>query len=223
MPIKARVLYFGIIRECCKDTREEVVEVVDGTTVQALVSTLVARYPDLGRFSANVQMAVNETLVPLTTVLQDGDTVAFIPQVAGGSLPSRTLTDKPLSIDDTLAAVSAPGQGAAVLFIGNVRNHNQGHDVTHLFYEAYPEMVHKTLDSIIERCEATADGVRVAVSHRTGELAIGDTAVIVAASAPHRGEAFDAARMCIELLKQETPIWKKEYSSDGAEWIGTRP
>ncbi|CNU05485.1 molybdenum cofactor biosynthesis protein E [Mycobacterium tuberculosis] len=107
--------------------------------------------------------------------------------------------------------------------MGNVRDHNAGHDVTRLFYEAYPPMVIRTLMSIIGRCEDKAEGVRVAVAHRTGELQIGDAAVVIGASAPHRAEAFDAARMCIELLKQEVPIWKKEFSSTGAEWVGDRP
>jgi molybdopterin synthase catalytic subunit len=168
-------------------------------------------------------MAVNEAIAPTSTVLADGDTVAFIPQVAGGSDSYCRLTDQPLSVDELLAAVAAPGQGGIVVFIGNVRDHNQGHEVTHLHYEAYPAMVYRTLESIIERCEAIGEGVKVAVAHRTGNLEIGDSAVIIAAAAPHRPEAFQAARMCIELLKEETPIWKKEFSPDGVEWVGTRP
>lgn len=143
--------------------------------------------------------------------------------VADGAYPYCRLTDQPLSVDEVLAAVSGPEQGGIVIFVGNVRDHNAGHDVTRLFYEAYPPMVIRTLMSIIGRCEDKAEGVRVAVAHRTGELQIGDAAVVIGASAPHRAEAFDAARMCIELLKQEVPIWKKEFSSTGAEWVGDRP
>ncbi|MCD2157881.1 molybdenum cofactor biosynthesis protein MoaE [Rhodococcus cerastii] len=223
VPITVKVLYFGIIRECCEDTREEYLEVPDGTNVEDVVTVLADRYRDLERYRGTVQMAVNESLVPRTRALGDGDTVAFIPQVAGGAEPYCRLTEDPLSVDEVLAAVSTPGQGGVVLFVGIVRDHNQGHDVTRLYYEAYPAMVHRTFGSIVERCRAGAEDVHVAIAHRTGELAIGDIACIVAASAPHRGEAFEAARTCIELLKQETPIWKKEFSLDGAEWIGTRP
>lgn len=138
------------------------------------------------------------------------------------SLEKRYGRIEPLPKHDT-AAVSGPEQGGIVIFVGNVRDHNAGHDVTRLFYEAYPPMVIRTLMSIIGRCEDKAEGVRVAVAHRTGELQIGDAAVVIGASAPHRAEAFDAARMCIELLKQEVPIWKKEFSSTGAEWVGDRP
>lgn len=221
--ISVKVLYFGLIRECCDNTREDKVDVPEGATVDELVTSLVGSYPSLERYRKRVQMAVNEDIAPTSTVLADGDTVAFIPQVAGGSDPYCRLTDQPLSVDELLAAVSAPGQGAVVAFIGNVRDHNQGHEVTHLHYEAYPAMVYRTLESIIQRCQAISEGVQVAVAHRTGDLEIGDAAVIITASAPHRGEAFEAARMCIELLKEETPIWKKEFSPDGSEWIGTRP
>lgn len=93
--------------------------------------------------------------------------------VAEGAYPYCRLTDQPLSVDEVLAAVSGPEQGGIVIFVGNVRDHNAGHDVTRLFYEAYPPMVIRTLMSIIGRCEDKAEGVRVAVAHRTGELQIG--------------------------------------------------
>ncbi|CAM4192851.1 Molybdopterin synthase catalytic subunit 1 [Mycobacterium basiliense] len=223
MDITVNVLYFGLIREACSKTREEKVTIPQGSTVNDLITTLVDRYPTLAKHHRAVKIAINEAIAPTSTTLTEGDTIAFIPPVAGGGGRYCRLTEEPLSIDEVFAAVKSPKQGAVAIFVGIVRDHNEGHEVTHLFYEAYPEMVLRTLDSIIERCEATADGVRVAVAHRTGHLQIGDFAVVIAAAAPHRGEAFDACRMCIELLKQETPIWKKEFSSDGAEWIGMRP
>lgn len=116
----------------------------------------------------------------------------------------------------------SPGARIGMGVAGAVRNNNNGHEVTKLYYEAYPAMVHRTLMDIIEECERQADGVRVAVAHRTGELRIGDAAVVIGASAPHRAAAFDAARMCIERLKQDVPIWKKEFALDGVEWIHTR-
>lgn len=220
--IVVNVRYFGAVREVCNLDQEKV-EIETDLDVDGLVDHLQQQHPSLRDFRKRVMMAVNESIAATSTVLKDGDTVAFIPQVAGGSDPYCRLTDQPLSVDEVLAAVSGPGQGGIVIFIGTVRNHNDGHDVTKLFYEAYPEMVYKTLHDIIARCENTADGVRVGVAHRTGELQIGDAAVIIGASAAHRAQAFDAARLCIESLKQEVPIWKKEYALDGVEWIGTRP
>ena len=119
-----------------------------------------------------------------------------------------------------IAAVSGPGQGGIVLFAGLVRDHNDGKQVVRLDYEAYDEMAVRKMAEIAARIEAEQPGVRVAMVHRVGSLQIGDLAVILAASAPHRGEAFAACRAAIEALKVEVPIWKKEFSPDGEEWLG---
>ena len=89
-----------------------------------------------------------------------------------------------------------------------------------LDYEAFDEMAVRKMAEIVTRIESAHPGVRVAMVHRVGSLQIGDLAVILAASAPHRGEAFTACRAAIEALKVEVPIWKKEFSPDGAEWLG---
>jgi molybdopterin synthase catalytic subunit len=104
-----------------------------------------------------------------------------------------------------------------------VRNHNQGKSVVRLEYEAYPKMVLRTLAAIITGIEREIVGARVAIVHRVGVLAVGDTAVVIAASAPHRAESFAACRRAIEELKREVPIWKKEVSESGEEWLGLGP
>ncbi|MFD1537572.1 molybdenum cofactor biosynthesis protein MoaE [Nonomuraea guangzhouensis] len=134
--------------------------------------------------------------------------------------PYCLLTEAPLSLDEVMGAVTWPGQGGTVVFVGYVRDNNEGRSVTRLEYEAYGTMAQNSLVDIVARCEGTAENVRVAVAHRTGSLQVGEVVVIIAASAPHRGEAFHAARLCAELLKAETPIWKKEIGPDGEEWIG---
>ena len=137
--------------------------------------------------------------------------------------PYCRLTDEPLDLNEVIAAVTGRGQGGIVTFTGVVRDHNQGKEVVRLHYEAYRPMVLRTLSDIISRIEGAVPGARVAIVHREGTLAVGDVAVVIAASAPHRAEAFDACRQAIELLKQEVPIWKKEVSPTGEEWIGMRP
>jgi molybdopterin synthase catalytic subunit len=107
-----------------------------------------------------------------------------------------------------------------VVFIGTVRDNSDGREVTAIEYEAYRSMAVKSLTEISERCEAVTADVRVAVAHRTGTLAIGETVVIIATAGPHRAEAFQAARSCAELMKWETAIWRKEIRPDGEEWIG---
>ena len=140
--------------------------------------------------------------------------------------PYCRLYDAPLSLQEVIDQVSGPdhpGQGGVATFTGVVRDHNQGKSVVRLEYEAYPKMVLATLAKIIEGIEADIPGSRVAISHRQGVLAVGDLAVVIAASAPHRAEAFEACRRAIEELKADVPIWKKEVSPDGEEWLGMRP
>lgn len=142
--ITVNVLYFGAVREACKVAHEKI-SLESGTTVDGLVDQLQIDYPPLADFRKRVRMAVNESIAPASTILDDGDTVAFIPQVAGGSDVYCRLTDEPLSVDEVLNAISGPSQGGAVIFVGTVRNNNNGHEVTKLYYEAYPAMVHRTL------------------------------------------------------------------------------
>lgn len=128
--------------------------------------------------------------------------------------------EDPPNLAQLVRAVAGPGQGGVVSFIGYVRGQTDGRTTSRLEYEAYRPMAERSLTDIIDRCEKAAPGVRVAVAHRVGTLEVGDIAVVIAASAPHRAEAFQAARTCIELIKLETTIWKKEFGPDGADWVG---
>ncbi|VVE47273.1 molybdenum cofactor biosynthesis protein MoaE [Pandoraea iniqua] len=136
------------------------------------------------------------------------------------------LSSEPLILQEVIDAVSGPhlpGQGAITTFIGIVRDHNLGKSVVRLEYEAYPSLVLDTLAQIIRGIEHDIARSKVAIVHRDGVLAIGDAAVVIAASAPHREQAFEACRRAIEELKQDVPIWKKEISPTGEEWLGMRP
>jgi molybdopterin synthase catalytic subunit len=130
------------------------------------------------------------------------------------------LSAEPLSLDRVMAAVSHPGAGAVVTFVGAVRNTNAGHAVTRLEYEAYASLATAEMGRILNEIAAELPGVRVAVHHRTGSLDVGDAAVICAASAPHRAEAFDACRRVIDRVKARVPIWKREHGPDGPYWVG---
>lgn len=114
-----------------------------------------------------------------------------------------------------------PAVGAVVTFDGRVRNHNDGHSVEALEYQAYPALALKVGQRILEE-EAEKHGIlRVIAAHRTGPLAIGESAVWVGVASAHRGAAFDAARAMMERLKYELPVWKKETYADGrTEWVG---
>jgi molybdopterin synthase catalytic subunit len=116
--------------------------------------------------------------------------------------------------------VRTDADGAVIVFRGVARRQSRGRDVVHLEYEAYPEMAEKVMAQIGDEMRARWPISRVAMVHRTGVLEIGQASVVIAVSAPHRREAFEAASYAIDRLKQNVPIWKKEVWSDGSQWIG---
>jgi len=126
----------------------------------------------------------------------------------------------PLSLDESVRAVDHAGAGAVATFVGVVRDHNDGRPVTLLEYEAYTSMAELELARIEAEIEADSPAVRVHATHRVGALRVGDAAVVCAASAPHRGEAFAACRRLIDAIKHRLPIWKREHGPDGPYWVG---
>jgi molybdopterin synthase catalytic subunit len=129
------------------------------------------------------------------------------------------VTAEPLDLTALIAAVSAAGAGAIATFLGLVRDHNQGRKVQHLVYEAYEPLALRALDRILEEVRDHWPSVTLAVHHRTGRLEIGEASVAIAASSPHRADAFAACRYTIERVKQIVPIWKHEYFDGGDVWI----
>jgi molybdopterin synthase catalytic subunit len=131
------------------------------------------------------------------------------------------LRDTPLSVDEVLAALDDPAAGGMTLFVGRVRDHDQGKGVTGLDYSAHPTAM-ASLQHVCDRVAAAHDIHALAAVHRVGRLEVGDLAVIVAAAAAHRGQAFAAARDLIDTLKAEVPVWKHQEFSDGTEeWVGS--
>ncbi|MCC6525641.1 MAG: molybdenum cofactor biosynthesis protein MoaE [Polyangiaceae bacterium] len=127
---------------------------------------------------------------------------------------------EPLDLAELVVAVSHPGAGGIATFLGVVRDHNEGRPVSRLEYHAYVAMAESELRLLAAEVEREIEGVRVAVTHRIGELGVGDAAVACAASAPHRGEAFRACRELIDRVKARLPIWKREHGPDGPYWVG---
>ena len=218
--MRVRVLFFAGLREAVGH-KEQVVELKAPASLGQLVERLRAERPEVARYGARLLVSLNEERRPLETPLADGDEVAFLPPMSGGS--RAWVQAAPLSLDALLAEVCGPAIGGIVSFVGTVRDHARGQTIDHLEYEAYGPMAEKEMRRIAEQVGERWPGVRLAMSHSIGNLAIGEAAVMIVAAAAHRGEAFDACRYAIDTLKRTVPIWKKEFASEGSVWIEENP
>lgn len=213
--------YFAIVRETVGLSKEQKL-LADGATAGEVIDALIAAYPRLESIRKAAMIMVNQSYVKNDHVLKDGDELALIPPVSGGSSDSRYIvTDEVIDPRAVEKLVDDDGAGAILTFIGVVRNNARGRQVTALDYEAYPPAAEKMLaqigDEIAERW--TVQGV--AIHHRYGLLAIGEISVVIAISSAHRDEAYSASKYAIERIKEIVPIWKKEHYLDGEVWIGS--
>lgn len=130
------------------------------------------------------------------------------------------IVESPIEPSSVLAEIASPSNGAAVLFLGTVRDINLGRPVTGMEYAAYLAMAGEELRSVAEEASSAFGVADLVVVHRIGVLALGDVSVAIAAAHPHRAAAFEAARQAIEELKRRVPIWKREHYADGSrEWV----
>jgi molybdopterin converting factor subunit 1 len=223
--MQIRVLYFAVFREQV-GREDDVVALPDGAQVRDAILALAKRYPAIDRLRGRFRVAVNHDFSDEECVLANGDELALIPPVAGGADPPGRhvqLLATPLSLDRCIAAVGGAGMGGIVTFTGMVRRTSHDALIDHLEYEAYSAMAVREMTRLCDEIEAEIAGTRLAVEHRVGRLEVGEVAVVIAAAAPHRAEAFAACRAMIDRLKQRVPIWKKEVGDDGAEWVGLGP
>jgi molybdopterin synthase catalytic subunit len=236
--MRVSILYFAILRERLRRD-EDKLDLPAAATVADALAAIAARAPEIAGLLAQVQTAVNRKVAPADHTLADGDELALLPPVAGGAdsagahdvvandvvaAPRKiAVLSRPLSLGAVVAAVEGVERGGIVTFTGVVRRHGHHGEVIRLEYEAYVEMTEQVLGEIAEEIEREWHGVHVAIHHRVGSLAVGETAVVIAAAAPHRAEAFDACEAAIDRLKRRAPIWKKEIGVDGEEWIGHCP
>jgi molybdopterin synthase catalytic subunit/molybdopterin converting factor small subunit len=171
----------------------------------------------LGDEPAGLLYAVNREYASRERGLADGDEVALIPPVSGGSF---ALSAEPLAVEAAIEEVASPEAGAVATFVGTTRVHSRGRTVVHLEYEAYEGMAEKVMAEIADELSARYELCGVAIHHRVGRVGIGDRSVVIAVSAPHRQDALAACKDAIDALKERVPLWKKEVYEGGEEWIG---
>jgi len=209
--MQIRVRLFAALRERA-GIAERQLELAEGASVAD-----VWRELELGDEPPGIAYARNREYASRDTVLADGDEVALIPPVSGGGF---RVTDGPLDLGALVEEVRDPSAGAIATFVGTTRDRSRGRTVTHLEYDAYPEMAEAEMARIAIAVGDRHAITRIAMAHRTGHVPIGEASVMIAVSAPHRAAALEACREAIDTLKQTVPVWKKEVFEGGEEWIG---
>jgi MoaE-MoaD fusion protein len=213
--VRVRVRLFAALRERAGASAMDV-DLPEGATAADVWPAL-----GLGAEPPGLAIAVNHGYAERSTVLSDGDQLAFIPPVSGGAVePYVALTEEEIDLAELVRHVAHPGAGGIATFSGTVRDASRDRDVDRLEYEIYPELALAELRRIALDAIGHHDLLGIAVVHRGGRCEIGETTVAIACSAAHRAQALEACRETIDALKESVPIWKKEFYLDGAQWIG---
>jgi len=225
--VDVTVRLFAVLREQAGAATLDL-RLCEGSTVADAISELrrgaLSGLPERAQFV----VAVAREYVADDHPLADGDELALVPPVSGGAQSARTwpspvrlaeVSGDPLDVDAVRRLVGDPSSGATVVFVGTTR------EVESLEYEAYVDMAREQIRRLAEAAAREHQLAAVAVAHRTGTVALGEPSVVVAVSAPHRGEAFAGARALLDAVKSQAPIWKQERSGDGPPtWVqGTLP
>ncbi len=235
--MQVRVRFFGMLKEVA-GREGEMLRLPEGARVADLLEQCASSAPDLKEYFAVIAVALNQEYSERDAALHEGDEVALIPPVSGGSSQESGVRSQPkiplasvhariiwekINTSEVLEGIKRPEDGAAVVFEGVVRNHTRGRRTIYLEYEAYEGMALKELENLATQALAEFAIRDVAIVHRLGRLEIGETSVLIVVGSAHRGAAFEACRSIIDTLKRTVPIWKKEYFEDGAVWADGEP
>jgi MoaE-MoaD fusion protein len=226
--MRLRVLFFGMLKDLVGRPADEI-ELPDGTDLGAVFECYASRHPRLRELAPSIVAARNQEFAERDTLLADGDEVAFLPPVSGGSDSDCTeiesgghyfaLTRCPIDTREVIARILTGGDGGVVTFEGVVRNNTKGRSTLYLDYECYEAMALKMIAKIGCEIAGAHQITRIAIVHRLGRMLVGEASVAVIVTAPHRRAAFDASLEGINRLKKLVPIWKKEHFADGEVWV----
>jgi molybdopterin synthase catalytic subunit/molybdopterin converting factor small subunit len=227
--MRARVLFFGLLKDVVGRSEEER-DFAAGSDLRHVFDTYAGQFPRFRELAPSIVMARNEEFADPATKIGEGDIIAFLPPVSGGSdcCPVEiggedghyfALTRTAIDTKAVIARLLTGAEGAVVTFEGTVRNNTKGRATKYLDYECYEAMALKMMAQIGREIAAAHQVERVAMVHRLGRMLIGETSVAVIVTSPHRRAAFDAALEGINRLKKIVPIWKKEHFVDGEVWV----
>jgi len=228
--MRVRVLFFGVLKDLAGRGSEDV-EFAEGADLRAVLHHYAVLSPGIARMAGSIVVARNRAFAAPSTRVSEGDEIALLPPVSGGSENGVdgleiedagnyfAITHQPVDTQRIMARLLRGGEGAVVTFEGTVRNHTGGRSTLYLDYEGYAPMALRILAEIGRELAAAFAIERVAMAHRLGRLLVGETSVAVMATAAHRRPAFEAALAGIDRLKKRVPIWKKEHFADGEVWV----
>ena len=220
--VSIRVLFFGAARDVV-DRNPLELSLDEPATVASAFQSLVTRFSQLERFGRSLLFAVNQEYATPDTLLKENDELAVFPPVSGGSHDFFELTAEPIDVGQVARRVVLPECGATVTLDGYAREWTKGKRTLYLVYEAYDVMALTEMQRLGVEAHEKFDIAHLGIVHRTGRLEIGETSVVIAASAPHRQAAFQACEWAIKELKRTVPIWKKEvFESGEEEWVGAK-
>lgn len=226
--MRLNVLFFGLLKDI-RGVASEQLSLEEGATVASVLGHYGSDFEPATLRS--VAVAVNRHYVKADHTLADGDEVALLPPVSGGSqsnvlngfVERVQLTRERIDAERVLGGMKAAEDGAVVVFDGIVRNNTRGRATRFLEYEAYEDMALAQMGQLAAAALGKFAVRDVVLIHRLGHLEVGETSVLIAVAAAHRAAAFDACRWLIDMLKRQVPIWKKEVFADGAVWAAGEP
>lgn len=226
--MRVQVLFFGQLKDLVGRSSDEL-ELEEGARLETVFQHYASLEPKLAELAASVAMARNLRFAAPGELLQDGDEVALMPPVSGGSgrwLASSELggvfaavTEEPLDSRALASAVQSDGDGAVVAFEGVVRDNTGGKRTFFLDYECYVPLALRQLEKIGRGLRERHQIGRIALVHRVGRLGIREPSVAIVVAAPHRRPAYAASLEAIDEVKRKVPIWKKEHFADGEVWV----
>lgn len=211
---------------------EEETEVASGSTLGAVYDAYATRFPALAPLGGSLLLSRNHEFATREDALADGDEIAFLPPVSGGTNAALTresvdagtgnfvaITHSEIDAKRIQARILRGEDGAVVEFHGVTRNNTRGRQTRFLDYECYEPFALKEMARLAREIAAEKPIGRIAIVHRLGRLLIGEASVVIVVTSPHRRVAFEAALEAIDRLKKTVPIWKKEHFSDGEVWV----
>ena len=233
--MRIKVLFFGMLKDIVGEPEQSVI-LEEGGSIGRLLEIYAARFPQLARHSSSLLFSRNREFVGRGECLKEGDEVAFLPPVSGGTSDGTgeigaerdpravfRLTRDPIDACALVNELKRGSNGAVTVFEGIVRDHSGERGTLFLEYEAYEPMALEKMREIGVEIRQKFSVDAVGIVHRLGHLEISEASVVIVVTSEHRGPSFEACRYAIERLKRIVPIWKKEFFVGGAVWVeGTK-